>query len=108
MVRKKPRVRVKVIKHEAFPLGKNLYVRMRILAIPLTRLYPKGIKYSLTLINIETSERLVCLDNHGGHGHHLHIKDDIREYPYVDEKQLVKDFWAYAQRFIEENDRKNT
>lgn len=47
----------------------------------------------MALIDLETGERILAIDNHAGHGHHIHIKGEVRPYNFLNDRKLIRDFW---------------
>ena len=68
----------------------------RIWKIPKSKPYPSGVKYSLFLV-VE-GEVLVGMDNHKPKGPHLHLGSREVPYVYIDEENLLKDFWDLARK----------
>ena len=69
---------------------------LRIWKIPQSKAYSKGIKFSLFLV--AEGEVLVGIDNHKPKGPHLHLSNREIPYNYVDEENLLKDFWDLARK----------
>ena len=87
---------VRIIKDESHEVGRGCNAYQRIIEIPPTDGYPEGVKYRLVLLDAD-GRKLVCLDNHGGHGHHLHIRERMERYVFRGIRQLREDFWRIAQ-----------
>ncbi len=94
--------RIRIIRELDHEVGEHHYVTIRILFVPRCREYPQGVKYTLTLLDTKTNERVFGIDNQGGHGHHMHVNNEIRPYWYVNVRQLHKDFWAHTQVILDE------
>lgn len=60
--------------------------------------YPKGVKYSMFLVNRETGEILIGFDNHRPKGPHLHVEGREVPYPYRGISGLVEDSWRYVRK----------
>lgn len=91
-----------IIKDDAHRVGEKWFVRIRLLEVQPTKEYPDEIKYTLALINLRTGKRVLGLDNYGGHGHHMHIDNEVRPYVFKDKRQLLRDFWASVEEYKRE------
>lgn len=95
MVRKKPRV----VESTAHLVGDDLYIQIIVLDVQPSPLYPGGTKYSFTLVDIKIGGRVFAIDNYGGHGHHMHIGEEVRHYRFLGLQKLRADFWAYVEEY---------
>ncbi len=95
--------KVRILWEESHKVGRRWDARALILGIHRTAAYPEGIKYTVALIDLETGERVLAIDNCAGHGHHIHIRDEVRPYNFVNERQLKKDFWMLAETIMGED-----
>lgn len=69
---------------------------IKIWEVPRSDHYPEGIKFSLFLVS--EGRILVGLDNHRPKGPHQHTQSGEVPYHYVDEKQLLEDFWSWVKK----------
>ncbi len=97
MVRR--RLRIRVVSDEAHAVGEDLHVRIIILEVPPHPLYPERVKYSFVLIDRRIGRRVIAIDNCGGHGHHLHLGEDVIPYAFTDLRQAKDDFLEHVERY---------
>lgn len=53
---------------------------------------PKGIRYSLCLLDLEGGEVVLLYDVHRGKSHHRHLRGAETAYDFVNEDALLDDF----------------
>ena len=58
--------------------------------------YPEGIKFSLFLVQPESGEIILGIDNHKPKGPHLHMDGREQPYSFKTIDQLIEDFWRHA------------
>ena len=93
-----------IIHENAHKVGRKWYVRILILGVVTTPAYPEGIKYRATLVDLETGERVLAIDNCAGHGDHIHIRNELRPYHYLGTGELLRDFWKMADTLMGEDE----
>lgn len=71
----------------------NFLIEINIYELKKSEDYPDGVKYSLVVIDLQTKQRILGLDNHEKKGHHFHKFG--REFPYnfIDKWKLMEDFY---------------
>ena len=72
-------------------LQNRFVLEMKIYAVPRSRKYPLGVRYSLIFVDPKSSAKIL-MDNHYPKGPHIHINDAELEYAFLDEEKLVQDF----------------
>lgn len=60
--------------------------------------FPEGIKYSLFLVDPNTSKIIMGMDNHKPKGHHIHHGDIESSYKFSNTEKLVEDFWELVKQ----------
>jgi len=85
-----------IIRDESHNVGSSFRVHVRIMRARRPPAHPEGFKYRLVLLDDE-DVRLICLDNHGGHGHHLHCGKTVRRYAFRGVERLLADFWKLVE-----------
>jgi hypothetical protein len=71
-------------------------LELKVWDVPKSEEYPAGRKFSLFLV--AHGEVIVGVDNHKPKGPHLHLGEEERPFHYVDEDQLLKDFWELVRK----------
>jgi hypothetical protein len=57
-------------------------------------------KFSLTLV--KDDKRVICFDNHEGQEPHVHIRNKIYKYRFINIYRLIDDFYAEVEKFLGE------
>jgi hypothetical protein len=76
---------------EKLRIQNRFLLEMKIFAVAKSKKYPLGVRYSLILIDLKTTAK-VLMDNHFPKGPHLHINDSELTYQFIDENKLILDF----------------
>lgn len=92
------RRRAELIRKDKVVLDDGSFVGITIWAIPRTRSYPDGVRYSLAYVEPGNTRPIVLYDNHAGKGHHKHTGQREEAYPFVTIEGLVDDFLADVVR----------
>jgi len=58
--------------------------------------YPDGIKYALFLVQPESGDVILGMDNHKPKGPHLHLNGREELYRFTTVDDLIEDFWRLA------------
>ncbi|MDT8446497.1 MAG: DUF6516 family protein [bacterium] len=92
---------------EAFALSPSHFVSFKAQKVAVRKEVPHGIKYALNLFD-ETKHRVIGFDNaHGFKEHrrvewdHLHKQEKVYPYRFKTAGQLLEDFWAEVNQFLE-------
>ncbi len=62
---------------------------------------PEGLRYSLCLVNLESSEVVLLYDVHREKSHHRHLRGEETSYSFVDEDALLDDFFRDVSLILE-------
>jgi hypothetical protein len=82
-------------------LPSGLLREISIYAVPASRNYPEGVKYSCYLGNPETGEKIIGYDIHPGKSHHRHVRGQETSYQFLGLEELLDDFAQDVQRVLE-------
>lgn len=82
-------------------LPNGLLREIRLYAVPRTRTYPDGVKYSCYLGNPQTGEKILGYDIHPGKGHHRHVRGKETPYAFTGLATLLDDFARDVQAVME-------
>ena len=82
-------------------LPNGLLREIRIYEVPVSRIYPEGIKYSCYLGDLETGEKIIGYDLHLGKGHHRHVRGRETRYNFRGLETLLDDFARDVQEVLE-------
>lgn len=79
-------------------------VELKIVKVQQSLQAPEGVSYSC--VYIRDGKRLLGYDNFEGHEgiaghHHRHIKNHVTHYGFVDEWQLIEDFYADVKKILD-------
>ena len=99
---------------EVFPMDNGYWVKFEAHTVESTSSIPHGVKYSLTLHD-KRNHRVIGYDN--AHSYktskkygakketydHIHKKMDIVSYEFKSASQLIEDFWASVEYYMENN-----
>lgn len=66
---------------------------LKVWEINVSSHYPKGIKYSLFLVDPDSGAVILGMDNHKPKGPHLHIGRNEEPYNFTTVDDLLEDFW---------------
>ena len=64
---------------------------------------PSGHRFKYRLIFVRDGKRMVGYDNERGKGDHKHLGEREMRYRFVDEAQLLTDFWQDVMEAANEN-----
>lgn len=84
----------RILEHESN--GELAVAELKIWRIPRSKHYPSGRKFSLFLV--ASGRILIGIDNHKPKGPHLHLGAEEVPYGYLNDDQLVDDFWDMTRK----------
>ena len=99
---------------EIFPMDNAYWVKFEAYQVEPTKRIPHGVRYSLTLHD-KRNNRVIGYDNahsfkstkkYGATKEsydHIHKQMDIVSYEFESASQLLEDFWASAEYYMENN-----
>lgn len=76
--------------------GEMAIAEIKIWAVPRSKDYPLGHKFSLFLVM--NGEIIIGIDNHKPKGPHLHLGDRELPYLYINEQHVLADFWEFSKK----------
>ena len=76
--------------------GEIAIAELKVWKVPKSQHYEIGKKFSLFLVL--RGRVIVGIDNHKPKGPHLHLGGEEVAYRYLDDDQLLKDFWDLVRK----------